>query len=117
MVLRRTGASQPPTLPGCQWPGLQRCNRVLSHGGKGQLCGGGGGVCPFSLEGRALTLGGGGLAQGLGIRLFAFGGAYWPLATVHSDPPWARTCFGCGGVGGGGGAQSVRAHGGWYNTS
>ena len=29
---------------------------------------------------------GGGLAQGLGIGLFAFGGAYWPLATAHSDP-------------------------------
>ena len=27
--------------------------------------------------------GGGGLAQGLGIRLFAVGGAYWPLATAH----------------------------------
>ena len=40
-------------------------------------------------------MGGGGLAQGLGIRLFAFGGAYWPLATAHSDPLWARTCFGC----------------------
>ena len=39
--------------------------------------------------------GGGGLAQGLGIWLFAFGGACWPLATVHSDPLWARTCFGC----------------------
>ena len=26
--------------------------------------------------------GAGGLAQGLGIRLFAFGGAYWPLATA-----------------------------------
>ena len=39
--------------------------------------------------------GGGGLAQGLGIKLFAFGGAYWPLATAHSDPLWARTCFGC----------------------
>ena len=38
---------------------------------------------------------GGGLAQGLGIRLFAFGGACWPLATAHSDPLWARTCFGC----------------------
>ena len=38
---------------------------------------------------------GGGLAQGLGIRLFAFGGAYWPLATAHSDPLWAPTCFGC----------------------
>ena len=37
--------------------------------------------------------GGGGLAQGLGIRLFAFGGAYWPLATAYSDPLWARTCF------------------------
>ena len=41
------------------------------------------------------TRGGGGLAQGLGIRLFAFGGAYWPLATAHSDPLWVRTCFGC----------------------
>ena len=30
--------------------------------------------------------GGGGVAQGLGIYLFAFGGAYWPLATAHSDP-------------------------------
>ena len=39
--------------------------------------------------------GGGGVAQGLGIRLFAFGCAYWPLATAHSDPLWARTCFGC----------------------
>ena len=43
--------------------------------------------------------GGGGLAQGLGIRLFirlfAFGGACWPLATAHSDPLWARMCFGC----------------------
>ena len=37
----------------------------------------------------------GGLAQGLGIRLCAFGGADWPLATAHSDPLWARTCFGC----------------------
>ena len=38
---------------------------------------------------------GGGWAQGLGIRLFAFGGAYWPLTTAHSDPLWARMCFGC----------------------
>ena len=38
--------------------------------------------------------GGGRLAQGLGIRLFAFGGAYWPFATAHSDPLWVRTCFG-----------------------
>ena len=34
---------------------------------------------------------GGGLAQGLGIRLFAFGGAYWPVAPAHSDPLWVRT--------------------------
>uniref|UniRef100_A0A7S4FVX1 Uncharacterized protein n=1 Tax=Eutreptiella gymnastica TaxID=73025 RepID=A0A7S4FVX1_9EUGL len=27
-------------------------------------------------------------------RLCAFGGAYWPLATAHSDPLWVRTCFG-----------------------
>ena len=33
---------------------------------------------------------GGVLAQGLGIRLFAFGGAYWPLTTAHSDPLWAE---------------------------
>ena len=39
-------------------------------------------------EGR----GEGGLAQGLGIRLFAFGSAYWPLATAHSHPLWAQTC-------------------------
>ena len=38
--------------------------------------------------------GGGVVAQGLGIRLFAFGGAYWPLATAHPDPLWVRTCFG-----------------------
>ena len=31
----------------------------------------------------------------LGIRLFAFGGAYWPLATAHSNPLWVQTCFGC----------------------
>ena len=47
--------------------------------------------------------GGGGLAQDLGIRLFALGGTYWPLATTHSDPLWVRTCFGCDkGPGGGG---------------
>ena len=37
---------------------------------------------------------GGGVAQGLSIRLFAFGGAHWPPATAHSDPLWVRTCFG-----------------------
>ena len=43
-----------------------------------------------------LTLweGGGGLARGQGVGLFAFGGAYWPLALAHSDPLWDRTCFG-----------------------
>ena len=39
--------------------------------------------------------GGGGLARGHGVALFAFGGAYWPLALAHSDPLWARTWFGC----------------------
>ena len=38
--------------------------------------------------------GGGGVARGHGVGLFAFGGAYWPLAIVHSDPPWVRTCCG-----------------------
>ena len=54
--------------------------------------------------------GGGMLAQGLGIRLFAFGGAYWPLATAHSDPLWVRTCFGCvnGAPKGGGGGRRRR---------
>ena len=28
------------------------------------------------------------------IRFFAFGGAYCPLASAHSDPLWVRTCFG-----------------------
>ena len=41
--------------------------------------------------------GGGGVAQGLSIQLFAFCAAYWPLATAHSDPLWARTCLGGGG--------------------
>ena len=34
--------------------------------------------------------GGGGLARGHGVSLFAFGGR------AHSDPLWVRTCFGCG---------------------
>ena len=38
--------------------------------------------------------GGGRLARGHGFGLFAVGGAYWPLATAHSDPSWVRTCFG-----------------------
>ena len=39
--------------------------------------------------------GGGVLAQGHGVGLFAFGGACWPLAAAHCDPLWARMCFGC----------------------
>ena len=50
---------------------------------------------PTSAPSNASVGRGRGLAQGLGIRLFAFGGAYWPLSTAHSDPLWARTCFGC----------------------
>ena len=38
--------------------------------------------------------GGGVLARGNGVGLFAVGGAYWPLALAHSDPLWVRTCFG-----------------------
>ena len=39
---------------------------------------------------------GGGMPGGRhGFGLFAFGGAYWPLATAHPDPLWIRTCFGC----------------------
>ena len=34
--------------------------------------------------------------------VFAFGGAYWSLATAHSDHLWARTRFGCVKRGGGG---------------
>ena len=67
--------------------------------------GGGGGARSLQVQRFAVDFresvylsGGGGLAQGLGIRLFAFGGAYWPLATAHSDPLWARTCRGGGGV-------------------
>ena len=37
----------------------------------------------------------GSLARGHGVRLFAFGGACWPLATAHPDPLWVRTCCGC----------------------
>ena len=44
----------------------------------------------------------GGLARGHGVSLFAFGGAYWPLALAHSDPLWVQTCVGrVKGVGGG----------------
>ena len=39
------------------------------------------------------VLGGGGVARGHGVGLFAFGGADWPLAPAHSDPLWVRTCF------------------------
>ena len=36
----------------------------------------------------ATGCGRGGLARGRGAGWFAVGGAYWPLATVHSDPLW-----------------------------
>ena len=62
--------------------------QTVPRGGRG----GRGGLEGGFWEGR---WGGGGLAQGLGIRLFGFGGAHLPLATAHSDPLWARTCFGC----------------------
>ena len=41
---------------------------------------------------RGFGGGGGGLAQGHGVGLFA--SAYWPLALAHSDPLWAQTCVG-----------------------
>ena len=70
-------------------------------------------ICLFLSDGDALCrvpvipgARGGGGAQGLGIRLFAFGSAYWPLTTAHSDPLWVRKCFGC--VGGGGGRSGER---------
>ena len=61
----------------------------------GLLCGAVEGRPAWAWDVLQERAGGGGLAQGLGICLFAFGGAYWPLATAHSDPLWARTCFGC----------------------
>ena len=39
--------------------------------------------------------GGGGLAQGLSISLFAFGGTFWLFATAQFDPLWAPMRFGC----------------------
>ena len=39
--------------------------------------------------------GGGGGTRPWWLALLACGGAHWPLATAHSDPPWPRTCFGC----------------------
>ena len=47
---------------------------------------------------------GGGLAQGLGIRLFAFGGAYWPLAKGKVR------LRGGGGLGWAGGLQNPPPH-------
>ena len=49
----------------------------------------------FSHDGHFGLEGGGGWHKASVLGLFAFGGAYWPLATAHSDPLWARTCFGC----------------------
>ena len=102
-----SAAAPPPPPPHTHpWPSfhwaspgsdarLIKANTASAHNGsaasegRGTACGarkGGGGL----LSGG----GGGGGAQGLGIKLFAFGGAYWPLATAHSDPLWVRTCFG-----------------------
>ena len=63
---------------------------------------------PFAVDTQSATLKGktkfqrpwvtggrGVLARGHGFGLFTFGGAYWPLATAHSDSLWVRTCFGC----------------------
>ena len=44
--------------------------------------------------GTGLGATGGWVARGHGVGLFAFGGAYWPIATAHSDPLRVRTCFG-----------------------
>ena len=63
--------------------------------------------------------GGGALAQGLGIRLFAFGGAYWPLSplliltlrgpervlVVSTEPPDDLSCLTTPGGGGGEGGD------------
>ena len=51
-------------------------------------------VCMFIVGCMAAWWGGGG-GRGHGVGLFAFGGAYWPLATAHPDPLWVRTCSGC----------------------
>ena len=42
---------------------------------------------------RRCNGGGGGVARGHACDLFAFGGAYGPLATAHYDPLLVRTCF------------------------
>ena len=47
---------------------------------------------PFGAR-RQNGAGGGAPDHSFGLR--AFGGAYWALATAHSDPLWVRTCFGC----------------------
>ena len=39
---------------------------------------------------REMVEGGRGAAQGLGIGLCAFGGAYGPLATAHPNHLWAE---------------------------
>ena len=65
-----SGFAQGPDCTTSQHPDKPDC--VEGGGGGGGLVG-------------ALPHGGGGVSQGLGIRLFAFGGACWPLATAHSE--------------------------------
>ena len=79
------GMAMPPACAGAVWGTFREGGGLL--GLQQRKGGGGGGGC--SLE---LLQGGG--ARGHGVGLFAFGGAYWPLATAHSDPLGVRTCFG-----------------------
>ena len=90
---------------------LPPCGRVgvgVCHWGRGGPGGGGGvrasghlfwGRGPSTLW---IGRGGGGWAQGLGIRLFAFGGAYWPLLipTLGGPQRVLVVTWGRGGLGG-----------------
>ena len=82
----RHHGGMPPQMPLCAADSPPR--RAMARGPGTDTSG----LVTAAGAGRAIprALGeGGGLAQGLGIRLLAFGGAYWPLATAHSDPLWA----------------------------
>ena len=89
-VPHETGAPQPAV--GAVVPELARADPITCHA-RGHRVRRGSERPVCAAQNPAVFLGG--LAQGLGVRLFAFGGAYWPLATAHADPLWARTCFGC----------------------
>ena len=54
-----------------------------------------GGVCVVGGGLIQVSYGGGVWHEAMVLVCFAFGGAYWPLAIVHSDPLWVRTCLGC----------------------